>query len=92
MVARNSKAESNSSAVVKLELSDLAAIEKVEGLKVSKQSEDSVTLEWKAAPAPQSSIDYEIVVQAPQYYPMFDPHRTTNTSITSKLFHFHLKK
>lgn len=85
MVARNSKAESNSSAVVKLELSDLAAIEKVEAFKVSKHTEDSVTLEWKAASALQSSIEYEIVVQAPQYYPKFDSYRTTNTSITSTL-------
>lgn len=84
VVARNSKGESKSSPVAKLEMNSVAMTGKVEGLKVLSQTGDSVTLEWKAFQGSQDSVDYEIVVQAPQHYPACEPYRTSNTTITSR--------
>lgn len=84
VVAYNSKGDSNGSLVVKLEMSEVSMTQKVESLKITPKDDDSVTLEWKAIEAPQGSVEYEIVVQAPQYYPKIAPYRTTNTSLTGK--------
>jgi len=62
VVARNNKAESNNSLVVKLDLSGIKALSVVENFKIASQSEDSVTVEWKASSASDGPIEYEILV------------------------------
>lgn len=84
MVAYNSKGESNNSLIAKLEMNEAAVSKKVESLKITVRTDDSVTLEWNAVDALPGSTEYEVVVQAPQYYPKIAPYRTTNTSFTGE--------
>lgn len=86
VVARNAKATSNSSQVIKLELSDIVTVGNIEGLNVHPLTETSVTLDWKPAPAKFGAVTYDVECQPPQppqfHYPSYTPWKTTNTSIT----------
>lgn len=87
VVARNSKADSNSSEVVKMELNDVTTTNKVDDLKVASQTDSSVTLQWKALGSAENvTVEYEVFVQAPQYYPEIPTIMTTNTSLTGMQF------
>lgn len=85
--AKNSKYESNDSAVALLHFDDAAFIEGIKGLYVEKTSEQTITLSWQKV---NDAEGYIIRPRANIPYPAHPSNKTTDNKFIGKLFLYNL--